>query len=447
MNNINNFIEKNFNNEHSSFLNINLTETLKRIVRIRILNTNFLFNFYQKNLYFIYDKSIYKLLLNKYLKKKFFFDLSFLKEILYFNIKIIKILSCRGKNQKYTHPKSDILYFCEKKNHNTYINKLLSQSSFSFSKLELSKFRTINFLIFRFLFDYYDLFKVKYDILAINIALDYLKPKLIIFIEGDKYQDYLISLIAKKKNIPTICLQWGILIEDKPNISLRNFQFDYYFSWGNFFSVDLKRKNLLTKFVNVGNFNYPLNKISNKKIVFFLQNINQYYCSNKTLSEFYSLIIWCLKNLSEKIIIRSHPQQKKSLLIFKRYKNAIIHETKYVPMHITLSQARICIGLYSSAVFEAACQNITSVFLFKKNLFTKFNLRLLLNKKVKLLNNTDSIKKIILKTKNVMDRNNRSKLPKNTKYFINKYGDDSVKYSNKIISNILKNNIKKINCV
>jgi hypothetical protein len=116
-------------------------------------------------------------------------------------------------------------------------------------------------------------------------------------------------------------------------------------------------------------------------------------------------------------------------------------------MHITLSQARICIGLYSSAVFEAACQNITSVFLFKKNLFTKFNLRLLLNKKVKLLNNTDSIKKIILKTKNVMDRNNRSKLPKNTKYFINKYGDDSVKYSNKIISNILKNNIKKINCV
>lgn len=312
MNNINNFIEKNFDNKNSSFfLKINLTEILKRIVRIRILNTNFLFNFYQKNVHFIYDKSIYKLLLNKYLKKKFFLDLSFLKEILYFNIKIIKILSCGIEKKKYSHPKSDIIYFCEKKNHETYINKLLSQSSFSFSKLELSKFRTINFLIFRFLFDYYDLFKVKYDILVVNKALDYLKPKLIIFIEGDKYQDYLISLIAKKKNIPTICLQWGILIDDKPNISLRNFQFDYYFSWGNFFSVDLKKKNLLTKFINVGNFNYPLNKISNKKIVFFLQNINQYYCSNKTLSEFYSLIIWCLKNLNEKIIIRSHPQQKK----------------------------------------------------------------------------------------------------------------------------------------
>lgn len=36
MNNINNFIEKNFDNKNSSFfLKINLTEILKRIVRIK----------------------------------------------------------------------------------------------------------------------------------------------------------------------------------------------------------------------------------------------------------------------------------------------------------------------------------------------------------------------------------------------------------------------------
>jgi hypothetical protein len=439
MKEINNFIEKNFYKKNSIFfLNIDLTETLKRIVRIRILNTNFLFSFYQKNFHFIYDKSISKLLLNKYFKKNLFFDLSFIKEILYFNIKILNILTSTTINQKYFNSKFDIIYFSEKKNHDIYINKLLSKSSFSYSKLELSKFRTFNILIFKFLFDYYDLFKIKYDTLAINKALDYLKPRLIIFIEGDKYQDYLISLIAKKKNIPTICLQWGILIEHQPNISLRNFQFDYYFSWGNFFSLNLKKKNLLTNFVNVGNFNYLSNKISYKKIVFLLQNTNQYYCSDSTLSEFYSLINWCLKNLSEKIIIRTHPQQKKNLSVFKRYKNAIIHESQDVPLHKTLSQARICVGIYSSAVFEAACQNITSVFFFKKNLFTKFNLRLVQNKKIKILNNTESIKKLILKTVNTDGRNNRSKLHNINKVFIYKYGDQSIKYSNKIISNILK---------
>ena len=110
MNEINNFIEKNFDKKKSIFfLNINLIETLKRIVRIRILNTNFLFSFYQKNFHCIYDKSISKLLLNKYFKKNLFFDLSFIKEILYFNIKILNILNSTTINQKYFNSKFDII--------------------------------------------------------------------------------------------------------------------------------------------------------------------------------------------------------------------------------------------------------------------------------------------------------------------------------------------------
>ena len=49
------------------------------------------------------------------------------------------------------------------------------------------------------------------------------------------------------------------IIEDFPNISLQNMNFDYFFSWGNFFSNNLKKFNKKTKFINVGNFNFSDN--------------------------------------------------------------------------------------------------------------------------------------------------------------------------------------------
>jgi hypothetical protein len=211
--------------------------------------------------------------------------------------------------------------------------------------------------------------------------------------------------------------------------------FDYYFAWGKFFSENLKKYNQKTIFVNTGNFYFKENlRIKKKNIVFFLQPTNKYYCSNDTLNEYNLFIDWCLLNLKEKIIFRLHPLYRDDITFLKKSTNAIIHHYKTVPLIKTLENAKLCFGLYTSALVESACLGIKSIFFFKKNIFTKFNRKLLDNKNIFLVNNYSKMKSFIFYN-NKPNLNIKSQ--KNTKYFISKGANSSIKFSNKIINSII----------
>ena len=441
---INNFLKK-LRTSKFFFLGIEISEALIRIARIRILNSSFFFNLNRRTFYINFDS-----IFSKYIRiKKFNFfllNLSILKEFFYLNFKIIKIIFNFNKSKKTSHTNFDILYYSINKHQDIYIEKLLKKGSFSYKKLLLVNFRPSINHILNFFFDYFDLFKIKYEIISINRALDHYKPKLLICIEGNKHQDYLLASIAKNKKIQSLCLQWGVFIEDFPNISLQNMNFDYFFSWGNFFSNNLKKFNKKTKFINVGNFNFSDNlKVKNKKIVFILQPTNEYYCSSEMLNEYNSFINWCITELDEKIIIRTHPLYKKSVSIFQKNPNVTIHDSLNVPLHKTFENAKICFGLYSSALVESACSGITSVFFFKKNIFIRFNKKLLYNKNIFLADTYLSMKSFIT-NKNKFGA--QIKFKENSKYFIIKGSNKSIEYSNKIIKKIInKDYISKVNLI
>ena len=423
------------------FFDIDLSQALVRLVRIKILNSNFIFNLNKHNHSVIFNKLILDFL-RALFKKKFFYDFTFFSKSFYFFLKILRVSYYLIKYKKSLKKSSvDILYYCTTKHHDNYIKKLLEKSSFSYSKLDISKFRSlISLKEINFFFDSYDYFQIKYDILSIDKAIDFYRPKILICIEGDKYQDYLLTSLAKKKNITSICLQWGVFIDHKPNIALQNLNFEYYFAWGEYFIEEFKKYNSTTKFINIGNFNNLHSRKKGKKIVFFLQPVNNYYISKVTLNRFYSVIIWCLKNLDEKIIIRTHPalENQKSLNFIKRSDNVIIHRATNVSIEKTLDEARVCIALYSSAILESAASGIFSIFYFEKNHYTKINKKLQINNNIIIAENISRLKKIISNRKQFKDFKDTKYKKKNSNYFISKCGINSIQYTNKILNKILE---------
>ena len=99
--------------------------------------------------------------------------------------------------------------------------------------------------------------------------LNMLQPCCTILLEGCHCQQEMIAIISRSLSIPSICIQQGW-----PSILLscfRNMQYEYFFTWGNYFSYLWKRFNPLPNFVSTGYMYQVLPSRKKRYITFFLQ--------------------------------------------------------------------------------------------------------------------------------------------------------------------------------
>ena len=155
--------------------------------------------------------------------------------------------------------------------------------------------------------------------LALHIKFDIIENALknegiikAFFLEGDSPDHELISHCIKKHGGKTYCFQQGTYTGNVIPSFFRDFSYNYFFSWGNFYKDKIKRFNLNTKIISTGRIgrNY---KITNKKniIIFAAQDTTIAGSSNMSDSRnyFYDYCEWCLKEFKDyKIYLKPHPK-------------------------------------------------------------------------------------------------------------------------------------------
>jgi len=202
------------------------------------------------------------------------------------------------------------------------------------------------------------------------------KPKAIICMEGDNFLDQIFGLLGKKHNIPTICIQWGSLVNKHPKISYTNFSYKYYLAWGTFFSSKLKKYNKKTKFYNVGNIIESKKYNKKNKIIFFLQTVAEPNLDKSNYDQLIELILWSAKNTKKEIIVRSHPSFYPESTFFKKikdYKNIKFHNSSKVPFTKSMKDVVIALAINSSSLIESLLFDVLPIYFVTNSKLKEFN--------------------------------------------------------------------------
>jgi hypothetical protein len=199
---------------------------------------------------------------------------------------------------------------------------------------------------------------------SLEQAIVTINPKALIVFEGDAPYHSLVSEIGRKYKIKTICFQWGIFYKDWRDIAFSNMTFDYFLSWGEYFSEQLKNTNKILNYVNFG---YPINvnvkETPKDKIIF----LGQYVAGHIKENDFYLFLKLCRSISSRmpgKILFRPHPNQKLSkqnLLDLNKSGVSVLNASE--PVLDQLSQCLLAVSISSSSLIEALfCETIPVVF-------------------------------------------------------------------------------------
>ena len=114
----------------------------------------------------------------------------------------------------------------------------------------------------------------------IRIILQTIKPKYSFFCEGDAPYNPLVSELSNSLKIKSICIQWGIFLDNKKRVGFSNIQSNYVFVWGKYFAKEVQPINPKSK---VKIYGYPnkdhklVLKKKSKKIVFLGQSVDKNY--------------------------------------------------------------------------------------------------------------------------------------------------------------------------
>lgn len=183
-------------------------------------------------------------------------------------------------------------------------------------------------------------------------------PKAFVLIEGTHFESALIGSIARHKNIPTICLQqgWpGIL-----HTAFRNFNYNYYLTWGKKFNSLWKTYNRYTQFIDVG-YLYRVNSsaFDNPGITFFLQ-APMILLDQKFFINILEWVIECVRKYpTENFFIREHPEYRLPIEIkqlYTGYKN--LSFVTDLSLSEVFSMTKIGISAFSSTLIEGLTHNI-----------------------------------------------------------------------------------------
>lgn len=186
-------------------------------------------------------------------------------------------------------------------------------------------------------------------------------PDIVIYCEGDAWNQDIISRVCRKLDISSTCLQWGAFPYEKPRTGLRDLSCSTFITWGTFFSAQLAPYNTSTRFVANG---HPLIALQSalgiaKRIVFLLNTdpngrvtgLDHYH------GEFWRFLLWVVETASDwKIVVRAHPMvaiTSEEHVALAAYANVELHEPRHKPLKESLEGADIAVTVSSSSVVEA----------------------------------------------------------------------------------------------
>lgn len=191
----------------------------------------------------------------------------------------------------------------------------------------------------------------------LDLVINCLRPSYIVCAEGDAPYHSLVSEISRCYKLSSVCIQWGIHSYPWKEIAFSDMLFTYFFTWGDYFSNDLRSNNPCTSFVTYG---YPgYNKIhqfyrrnKSNKIVFLAQAI----VGHQDLVSVECFVDLCI-NVSSllpgfEIVYREHPSHQ-----MPQYTSRILNESNVLidsdnSLLSLLADSLMCVSITSSSLVE-----------------------------------------------------------------------------------------------
>ena len=193
----------------------------------------------------------------------------------------------------------------------------------------------------------------------IRIILKIIKPKYSFFCEGDAPYNTVVSELSNSLKIKSICIQWGIFLDNKKRVGFSNIQSNYVFVWGKYFAKELQPINPNSK---VKIYGYPNKehklffKNKSKKIIFLGQSYGT-HITQKYFNDFIFIMIEVAKRLNNfQIVYRPHPSPHPETKLSDikdtlNLNNIIIDESNNLFDHLT--DSLISVGILTSSLLEA----------------------------------------------------------------------------------------------
>lgn len=199
------------------------------------------------------------------------------------------------------------------------------------------------------------------------------RTSFIITFEGDAPYQEVIAQMGKKYGISTACIQWGAFPWETPKLGFRNMTYDIFFTWGDYFSDQLKPWNLEQRFCAVGNPSILVEQtLPAKQIVFIHQGFDDVLITRDTYRSFWNLLIWAAENFPEwNVILRNHPNVPLTSeeISWVKQKGIIHHNASELSLLDTFRGTAMAVTIMSSSVIEGFANGVMPV-IFNSDLKT-----------------------------------------------------------------------------
>lgn len=113
-----------------------------------------------------------------------------------------------------------------------------------------------------------------------DLLLQTINPSCIIVLDGNHYQDHILSLIGKKYAVPTVAIQqqWPLPM----STGFHDMTYDYYLTWGDYFHFLWKKFSRIPRYISVGHGQQTAPVQKKDKITFFVEppvsiDVDNYY--------------------------------------------------------------------------------------------------------------------------------------------------------------------------
>lgn len=225
----------------------------------------------------------------------------------------------------------------------------------SVTNIQISDFDNLYFLHNDFLQNNFP--NISFYANCLSAITDLFCPKAFILIEGNHIESTIIASISTYKKIPTICIQqgWpGIL-----HTGFRNFNYDYYLTWGKKFNQLWQKYNKHSKFIDLG-YLYEVKTVEHvdRGITFFLQ-APILLLDEKYFIDILKFILKCAQQYPLlNFYIREHPEYLLSDTIkhqILEYPNITFVST--LSLSEVFQRSKIGVAAFSSTLMEGIAHN------------------------------------------------------------------------------------------
>lgn len=201
-------------------------------------------------------------------------------------------------------------------------------------------------------------FEARYPLLfhyinTFDILLRLLCPRVVLCLEGNRWQEELLAVVASVRRVPSCCMQqgWPSIVQT----GFQNMPFRYYFTWGEYFSTLWQTKNPKTCFIPCG---YMYDTASYQQtlrnsVAFFLPTPCRMFDidSFTQLVEFISVVAHCYPDVM--FLVREHPDYQLIDVVkncWKEISNIRIVTDNSLPE--VYARARVVVAYHVSALTE-----------------------------------------------------------------------------------------------